>query len=63
MKTLTYYIEANEALDWALETMTEKIPCFANWKPMENDADYIEVTVTCREEDTAFVEKLLAPFV
>lgn len=22
MKTLTYYMEANEALDWALETMT-----------------------------------------
>lgn len=30
MKTLTYYMEANEALDWALETMTGKIPCFAN---------------------------------
>ena len=63
MKTLSYFVEAAAELDFALNLITEKIPCFANWMPLEDDSDFVNVTITCRQEDAAFVEKLLAPFV
>ena len=63
MRTLSYFIEAAAELDFALNLITEKIPCFADWYPMDDDGEHVVVTVTCRQEDAAFVEKLLAPFV
>ena len=63
MKTLSYFIEAAAELDLALNLIVEKIPCLADWYPMEDDGEHLVVTITCRQEDTAFVERMLAPFV
>lgn len=63
MKTLSYFIEAAAELDLVLNLIVEKIPCLADWYPMEDDGKHLVVTVTCWQEDTAFVERLLAPFV
>ena len=63
MKTLSYFIEAAAELDLVLNLIVEKISCLADWYPMEDDGEHLVVTVTCRQEDTAFVERMLAPFV
>lgn len=60
MKTLSYFLDAVAELDLALNIITERIPCLADWYAEE---PYIVATITCREEDTAFVEYMLAPFV
>ena len=44
----------------ALNIIMERIPCFADWYVEE---PYIVATITCRQEDAAFVERMLAPFV
>ena len=49
MRTLSYYIEAVAELNLALNILIERIPCFAEWYPLE--------------EDAAFVEYMLAPFI
>lgn len=36
-------------------------PCFISAQPVEMDWD--EVTIQCREEDAAAIEKQIAPFV
>lgn len=63
MKTLSYFIEAAAELDLALNLIVEKIPCLADWYLLDEEDDHIVVTVTCRQEDAAFVERMLAPFV
>lgn len=60
MRTLSYFLEAVAELDLALNIIAERIPCLANWYAEE---PYIVVTITCRQEDAAFVEYMLAPFV
>ena len=60
MRTLSYFLEAVAELDLALNIITERIPCLADWYAEE---PYIVVTITCRQEDTAFIEYILAPFV
>ena len=60
MRTLSYFLEPVAELDLALNIIVERIPCFADWYAEES---YIVVTITCREEDAAFVEYMLAPFV
>ena len=63
MKTLSYFIEAAAELDLALNLIVERIPCLADWYPMDEDEPDLVVTVTCRVEDAAYVERMLAPFV
>ena len=63
MKTLSYFIEAAAELDLALNIIVERIPCLADWYPLDEEEPYIVVTITCRQEDTTFVERMLAPFV
>ena len=63
MKTLSYFIESCAELMLALNVIIERIPCLADWYPMDEDDPHIVVTITCRQEDTAFVERMLAPFV
>jgi hypothetical protein len=63
MKTLSYFIEAAAELDLALNLIVEKIPCLADWYLLDEEDDHVVVTVTCRQEDAAFVERMLAPFV
>ena len=60
MRTLSYFLEAVAELDLALNIIMERIPCFAGWYAEE---PYVVATITCREEDAAFVERMLAPFV
>lgn len=60
MRTLSYFLEPMAELDLALNVIMERIPCFADWHAEE---PYIVVTITCRQEDVAFVEYMLAPFV
>ena len=60
MRTLSYFLESVAELDLALNIIMERIPCFADWYVEE---PYIVATITCREEDAAFVEYMLAPFV
>ena len=60
MKTLSYFLEPMAELDLALNIIMERIPCFADWYVEE---PYIVATITCREEDAAFVERMLASFV
>lgn len=60
MRTLSYFLEAVAELDLALNIIVERIPCFADWYVEE---PCIVATITCRQEDVAFVERMLAPFV
>ena len=60
MRTLSYFLDPMAELDLALNIIRERIPCLADWYAEE---PYIVVTITCREEDAAFVERMLAPFV
>ena len=63
MRTLSYFLEAVAELDIALNLIIERIPCFADWYPLDEGDDRIVVTVTCRQEDAAYVERMLVPFV
>lgn len=63
MKTLSYFIESCAELMLALADIIERIPCLADWYSLDEDDSYIVATITCRQEDTAFVERMLAPFV
>lgn len=63
MRTLSYYIEPSAELELALNVLVERIPCFADWRPLEENESYLMVMIECREDDAAFVEYMLAPFV
>lgn len=63
MRTLSYFLEAVAELNLVLNLIVERIPCFADWYPLDEEDDHIVITVTCRQEDAAYVEKMLAPFV
>ena len=63
MRTLSYFLEAVAELDLVLNLIVERIPCFADWYPLDEGDDHIVVTVTCRQEDAAYVGRMLAPFV
>ena len=57
MKHLCYYIDCpNVAV--VLDEITERIPSWVSY----NQAS-CEIEISCREEDAAFVERMLAPFV
>ena len=60
MKHLCYYIDHSDsaAVHAALDEITERIPSWASY-----DSVSCEAKITCREEDAAFVERMLAPFV
>ena len=63
MKTLSYFLEVAAELDLALNAIIERIPCLADWYMLDEEEPYIVATITCRQEDAAFVERMLAPFV
>ena len=45
----------------AVRKIEMAIPCFI--VILNKDEDWFEVTITCREEDIAYVERELAPYV
>ena len=63
MKTLSYFLEVAAELDLALNVIVERIPCLADWYMLDEEEPYIVATITCRQEDVAYVERMLAPFV
>lgn len=56
-----YYIETTVSLASAIEYLEKVIPCFIELDFVE--MGYEEVSITCRDEDIAFVEKVVAPLV
>jgi hypothetical protein len=56
-----YYIENTNALEVALEKLSEKIPCFINREYVE--MNYSKITIHARVEDLATVEIVLAVLV
>ena len=56
-----YYIENTNALEVALEKLSEKIPCFINREYVE--MNYSKITIHARVEDLATVETVLAVLV
>ena len=60
MKHLCYYIDHSNSAEVhaVLDEITERIPSWASY-----DSASCEAKITCREEDAAFVERMLAPFV
>lgn len=59
MKTVVYYSDANPDIVHArLDEIADRIPCFAKFF-----RDTQEITITCRVEDAAFVENMLADLV
>ena len=60
MRKLSYYIAPCAELDIALNIISNRVPCFADWIPLD---DFIVVEINCREEDVNFVKDMLAPFV
>ena len=61
MKIIAVYCEPCSELSLALNEIEERVPCFINW--LFNDDDSIYAEIECRQEDAAYVEKMLAPFV
>lgn len=61
MTTKTYYIENTPALDDALTTIAQKVPCFFSLSPVE--MNFYEVEIEARNEDISTIERILAPLV
>lgn len=61
MRTKTLYAENTNALDEALENITNNFPCFINRELIE--MSYSEIEIRVREEDVASIERILAPLV
>ena len=62
MEIIAVYCESCSELSLALNEIEERIPCFVNWFFID-DSDSIYAEIECRQEDAAYVEKMLAPFV
>ena len=58
MTLIAVYVTINEAFLEAYETICKTVPC---WTDLGIDDDF--VAISCRNEDAAFVERMLAPFV
>lgn len=61
MITKTYYIENTNALEDALENITNNFPCFVNREFIE--MNYSEIEIKARKEDVVSIERILAPLV
>lgn len=60
MITLVYNVDVSSDLDLTVNIIEEKIPCFVSWVYYRLNA---ELSIECRVEDAAYVERMLAPFV
>lgn len=61
MRIKTLYTENTNALDEALENITNNFPCFVNRELIE--MNYSEIEIEAREEDVANIERILASLV
>lgn len=59
MKTISVYVDStilNSLIHERLDEIAERIPCIAAFR-------YGEITISCREEDAAWVETMLEDLV
>lgn len=66
MKEYGYWFYGpNADLELAISTIEDRIPCFTevNFWDTSEDEVMVMLTIRCREQDAAFVERMLAPFV
>lgn len=66
MKEFGYWFYGpNADLDLAIAEIEDRIPCFTEvnfWDTPDGEV-MVTLVIRCREQDAAFVEKMLAPFV
>lgn len=66
MKEYGYWFYGpNADLELAISTIEDRIPCFTEvnfWDTTEGEV-MVTLVIRCREQDAAFVERILAPFV
>lgn len=64
MKTKCFILENNEPTTKALAEIVNCIPCFITINAFDEEKYWVsEVSICAREEDWAWIEKTLAPFV
>ena len=66
MKEFRYcFYSLNADLELAIAEIEERIPCFTevNFWVTPDDEVMVTLVIRCREQDAAFVERMLAPFV
>ena len=66
MKEFRYcFYNLNADLELAIAEIEERIPCFTevNFWYTPDDEVMVTLVIRCREQDAAFVERMLAPFV
>ena len=56
-----YYIENTNALDLAIDAITDTFPCFVDREFIE--MNYSKITIKARTEDLASIEDILAPLI
>lgn len=63
MTTKEYIVDNCHAAFKAFEEIAERIPCFVEYGDRTQPLPYVSVCITCRNEDLAFVERMIAEFV
>ena len=63
MTTKEYIIDNCHAAFQACDRITQQIPCFIEYGDRTQPLHYVSVCITCRNEDLAFVERMIAEFV
>lgn len=64
MKTKCFILENNEPTTKVLVEIVKRIPCFVTINAFDEEVYYSsEVYICAREEDWAWIERTLAPFV
>ena len=64
MKTKCFILENNEPIEKALAEIVKCVPCFVTINAFDEKLGLSsEVSICAREEDWAWIERTLAPFV
>ena len=63
MTTKEYIVDNCHAAFKAFEEIANRIPCFVEYDDRTQPLPYVSVCITCRNEDLAFVERMIAEFV
>lgn len=64
MKTKCFILENNEPTTKALAEIVKRIPCFVTINAFDKELGLpSEVSICAREEDWAWIERTIAPFV
>lgn len=63
MTTKEYIVDNCHAAFITFEKIADRIPCFVEYGDRTQPLPYVSVCITCRNEDLAFVERMIAEFV